>query len=59
MKFKTCSFLFAIVCLGPAQQFRGTLAGRVLDAQEAVVPNVKIVATQVDTGASYDGVTGA
>ena len=59
MKFKTYALLLAAVCLAPAQQFRGTLTGRVLDAQEAVVPNVKIVATQVDTGASYDAVTGS
>ena len=59
MTFKTGALLLAAVCLAPAQQFRGTLTGRVLDAQEAVVPNVKIVATQVDTGASYDAVTGS
>src|SRR3954467_268819 len=59
MRFKVCALLLAVVYLAPAQQFRGTLTGRVLDAQEAVVPNVKIVATQVDTGAKYDAVTGA
>ena len=41
----------------PAQEFRGTLTGRVTDAQEAVVPGVKVVATQVDTGANYEAVS--
>ncbi len=40
-----------------SQEFRGTLMGRVLDAQDAVVPNVKIQLTEVSTGAKYDTVS--
>src|SRR5260370_42107732 len=59
MKIKVWALLAVSVCMAPAQQFRGTLTGRVLDAQEAIVPNVKTVITQVDTGSTYDAVTGA
>ena len=34
-----------------AQEFRGTVTGRVVDAQSAAVPNAKIVAVLVATGA--------
>jgi hypothetical protein len=34
-----------------AQEFRGTITGRVTDAQTAALPNAKIVATLVSTGA--------
>jgi len=34
-----------------AQEFRGTITGRVTDAQAAAIPNAKIVATLVSTGA--------
>ncbi|RPI16721.1 MAG: carboxypeptidase regulatory-like domain-containing protein, partial [Acidobacteriales bacterium] len=40
-----------------SQEFRGTLMGRILDAQDAVVPNVKIQLTEVSTGAKYDTVS--
>jgi hypothetical protein len=42
-----------------AQEFRGTITGRVTDAQQALVPDTKIVATQMDTGANYEAVSGA
>ena len=42
-----------------AQEFRGTISGRVLDAQDAVVPNARIVAVHVETGARYQTVTTA
>ena len=51
------SCLLGLPCLG--QEFRGTIAGRVADAQDAVVPNVRIVATRVETGAKYETVSGA
>ena len=35
---------------GWAQEFRGTITGRITDAQKASVPNVKIVVTLVSTG---------
>jgi hypothetical protein len=34
-----------------AQEFRGTITGSVSDPQEAMIPNVKIVATHTETGA--------
>ncbi len=34
-----------------AQEFRGSLSGRVIDPTQAVVPGVKITATQKETGA--------
>jgi hypothetical protein len=34
-----------------AQEFRGTITGSVTDPQEAMIPNVKIVATHTETGA--------
>jgi hypothetical protein len=40
-----------------AQQFRGSLSGRVLDQQQAVVPNAKITVTATDTGAKYTTTT--
>jgi len=47
----------AAVSLAPAQEFRGTLTGRVIDAQEAVVPGAKVVATQVGTGTKSETVS--
>src|SRR5690242_13017755 len=40
-----------------AQQFRGSLSGRVIDQQEGVIPNAKIVATETETGAKFNTVT--
>jgi hypothetical protein len=40
-----------------AQEFRGTITGRVLDSQQAAVPNVRVLATQVETGAKYETVS--
>lgn len=41
-----------------SQEFRATLSGRVTDAQIAVVPGVKVVVTQTDTGAKSETVSG-
>ena len=41
-----------------AQEFRATLSGRVVDAQGAAVPAVKIVITQMETGAKSETLTG-
>ncbi len=48
------------VLAGPAgaQEYRATLSGRVLDAQQAVIPGVRVAAVQVETGARYETVTG-
>src|SRR5450759_1011332 len=48
------SFVFLALTLSPvlnAQEFRGTVTGRVVDAQQSAIPNAKVVATLVATGA--------
>lgn len=42
----------------PAQEFRGTLAGRIVDQQGGVVPHVKVIATQKDTGSKFQTASG-
>ena len=49
----------ALVACAWAQEYRSTVTGRVVDAQQAVVPGVKIVGTQVETGAKYETVSAA
>ncbi|MEZ5355999.1 MAG: TonB-dependent receptor [Bryobacteraceae bacterium] len=41
------------------QQFRGTITGTVSDAQQAVVPNVGLIVTHIDTGSKYESISGA
>jgi hypothetical protein len=41
-----------------AQEFRGTLTGRVMDPQDSVVPSVKVESTEVNTGSKRATVTG-
>src|ERR1044071_2354889 len=48
-----------IAGLGWAQEFRGSLSGRVLDQQQAVVPGAKVTATETETGAKFNTVTNA
>src|SRR5690242_9803722 len=61
MRYRFVSTLtfFLLAALGWAQEFRGSLSGRVIDQQQAIVPNVKIMATQTDTGAKFETVSGA
>src|SRR5579864_7720385 len=42
------------LCMGWTQEYRATLTGRVIDAQEAVIPNVRITATNQNTGAKSE-----
>jgi hypothetical protein len=42
-----------------AQEFRGTISGRVMDQQQALVPGVKIVATETETGAKFSTTSNA
>ena len=42
-----------------AQEFRGSLSGRVIDQQQAVVPNAKILASGAETGARFQTVSNA
>lgn len=55
--------MFIVLLAAPAtawsQEFRSTLGGRVVDAQNAVVPGVKITATKVETGSRSETVSGA
>src|SRR5882757_4564153 len=58
--------VFVFVCLLPvlalsgfAQEFRGSLSGRVIDQQQSVVPGAKITATENETGAKFNTVTNA
>ncbi len=58
------ALIFSLVVLliaaaAPAQEYRSTLSGRVLDAQQAVVPGAKITLVAVETGARYETVAGA
>jgi hypothetical protein len=52
MKIRILSF--ALLCVPAAlmaQEFRGTISGKVVDPQNALVPNAKIEATETRTGA--------
>jgi hypothetical protein len=53
--------ILAVLCGVPAQgqEFRSTITGRVIDAQQAVVPGVKVLCTNAETGAKFETVTGA
>jgi hypothetical protein len=45
--------------MAPAQEFRGTLSGRVIDPQQSSVPGAKILATENETGAKFSTVSTA
>src|SRR4030081_2636478 len=49
------AFLLAVP--GFAQQFRGSVSGRVLDQQQGSVPNPKVAATETETGAKFNTTT--
>ena len=53
--------LLVLMCsvVVPAQQFRATLTGRVLDIQGAVIPGVRVLVTQVETNAKFEAASGA
>ena len=50
-----CLFTCAILS---AQEFRGTITGRITDAQSAAIPNAKVTAILVSTGAQSSTVSG-
>ncbi|MCS6953467.1 MAG: carboxypeptidase regulatory-like domain-containing protein [Bryobacterales bacterium] len=60
-RFVCGALVSAWLCAEPAaaQQFRGSVTGRVVDVQEAVVPNVVITATNLETQARYQTETNA
>src|SRR5262249_54318145 len=45
------------VAVTEAQEFRGAIVGRVLDSQSGVIANVRVRATQTETGARYETAT--
>src|SRR5664279_2048085 len=55
------TLMLAVLCGVPAhgQEFRSTITGRVIDAQQAVVPGVKVLCTSAETGAKFETVAGA
>ena len=55
--FTVC--LLLTVAIGHAQEFRGSLSGRVLDQQESAISYVAIVATGKDTGAKFHTFSGS
>jgi Carboxypeptidase regulatory-like domain len=55
-KFVLCCFICAAAW---SQEFRATITGRVVDAQNAAVVNTKITATQIATGAKSETDSGA
>src|SRR5712691_10621180 len=57
--FRTTSVLSLASVLMLGQEYRATLTGRVTDAQDAVVPNARIVATYVETSAKSETVSAA
>ncbi|MCX6630544.1 MAG: carboxypeptidase-like regulatory domain-containing protein, partial [Candidatus Solibacter sp.] len=50
--------LLAIAFCASAQEFRGTLMGRVTDPSGLAVPNVKIVVLKTDTNARSETISG-
>src|SRR5260370_30953025 len=50
---------WALAVSATAQEFRGTITGRVTDTQSAALPNAKITATLVSTGAHSTTNSGA
>ncbi len=55
--FAHCALLTFTSLMAFGQEFRSTLSGRVLDPAGAAVPNAKITATGIDTGAKYEAVS--
>jgi hypothetical protein len=54
-----CLCAFLLPALAPAQEFRGTLSGRVTDPQLASVPGAKILVSENETGSKSQTVSNA
>jgi hypothetical protein len=52
-----CGALSCLTTPATAQLYTGSIAGTVTDSSGAVVPNAKVVATDVDKGFAYTGTT--
>src|ERR1044071_5077872 len=62
MSYRTLTFAAFVLAASSAvfaQEFRGTMSGKVLDPQQSAVPNAKIVATETETGAKFQTVSNA
>jgi hypothetical protein len=54
---RVCAALLLAFCMAPAQEFRSTLSGRVLDTSGAAIPGIKVTAVNNDTGARFETTT--
>src|SRR6266516_894427 len=54
-----CFFTGLFVCVSYAQEFRGSISGRIADPQQAVVPKAKVLAVENETGAKFQTVSSA
>lgn len=52
-----CGALFCVTLPVSAQLYTGSIAGTVTDSSGALVPNAKVVATDVDKGFAFSGTT--
>ena len=59
MCFSIALVAMSFAAAGFAQEFRGSLSGKVIDQQQAVVPGARIVATETETGAKFQTVSNA
>src|SRR5205085_1812610 len=57
-RYGVVCFFLLLTQLMMAQEFRGTITGRVTDAQKAAIPNAKISATLLATGSKSETTTG-
>src|SRR5262245_11170693 len=58
----TSGFAVALLLLTAslcAQEFRGSLSGKITDQQQAVVPGAKILVTETETGAKFNTTSNA
>src|SRR2546421_12097825 len=55
---KRCGVSISLLCYAAlGQESRGTIGGRVTDPQDAGIPGVKVVVTNIDTGVATSLVT--
>ena len=57
--FACIALAMSFSAAGWAQEFRGSLSGRVIDQQQAVIANAKIIATEAETGSKSQTVSNA
>jgi hypothetical protein len=46
---RTLAVLCLLLSIAPAQEFRGTISGTISDAQDSLIPNVRVVAIELST----------